>query len=103
MELKLNIQNDSELRKHVKELIAGQVKYVVREEISQILNDVINTKIKDSNLPNIQFLIGDEVIKLVKNELDAKGLSGTSYVKLEARRIVNEYVKEAFSKRDIIS
>ena len=103
MNVNLKIENDAELRQHIKGLISGQVKSIVREDIKDILKEVLGKKIKDTDIPTVDFLVKQEINQMVKKELDAKGWNEPSFIKTEARKFVNEYIKEAFAKQNIIS
>lgn len=103
MKVTLEILNDAELRNHVKELISGQVKSVIREEIKDILKDILSKKIKDTDIPNVDFLVKEEINKMVKNELGSSSWNNPSFVRVEARKMIDQYLKDAFSKSSIIS
>ncbi len=102
MTVSLNIENDAELRQYVKDLISGQVKSVVREEIKAMLKDVLHTKIKDTNIPNVEYLMKLEVAKMIEQELALRGFNA-SFIKLEARRQIEEHVHKAFTSGKILT
>jgi len=102
MVLTLKIENDQELRSHVKDLISGQVKSIIREEIKGILSDTIHKKVKDTEVPNIEFLIKSEIDKMIRQELNVNSW-GTNFIKQEASKVINELVRKAFSKGDVVS
>ena len=45
MKIELSFKDDAELRKHIKDMIKGQVKSLVREEITKIIKDVYKNKL----------------------------------------------------------
>lgn len=102
MTVTLNINNDDELRAHVKELISGQVKSIVREEIKDILREILSKKIQDKDLPAVDFLIKDEVVKAIKKELDAPAYNQPGYIKKIAREEVEKYVQGILAKAPLI-
>jgi len=69
MKVQLNIENDAELRQHIKGTIKGQVLSIVREEFFEIVKDEIEKKIKGTN--NIRFdrLLKEAMIKAIKDIL----------------------------------
>lgn len=58
MQVVLNIENDEELRTHIKEMIKGQVMSIVREEFLEIVRTELNRKVKGMTAGHF-----DEMIK----------------------------------------
>ncbi len=44
----INIENDKELRDHVKQLMTGQIKSITREEITDVIRGIIQEKVLQS-------------------------------------------------------
>lgn len=102
MKVELTIDNDSELRQYVKELISGQVKSIVREEVKDIIQDVLFKKIQNTNIPNIEFITRQEISKRVDSELKSPAYGIPSFIKAEARQIINDYIKKALRENNIL-
>ncbi len=69
MRVTLNIENDAELRAHVKDCIKGQVLSIVREEMLEIVKEELNRKIKGLSDANFQRVFTEAMIKNVKDIL----------------------------------
>lgn len=99
MTVKLNINEDPELRAYIKDAIKGQVVSIAREEILNILKEVLKGKLPTVD-PNT--ILRDEVLRLVKNQLDNGGWNKPSFVQEEARKEVQKLVKEILTKNPIL-
>lgn len=102
MNVTLNIQKDDELRKHVKELISGQVKSVVREEIKSIVTDLLSKKIRDTETPNINHIFSEEIRKQVLKEMPESTYSNDGFIRTEAKKLINKKINEVFSSKQVI-
>lgn len=69
MNVTLNIQEDAELRAHIKDAIRGQVLSIVRDELSQILKDEIVRKVKGTNSYSFDNIIKDSTKSVIKDIL----------------------------------
>jgi len=104
MKIELNINDDKELRAFIKDMVKWVVKSVIREDIQEILKEVTQKKIEDKNITNIDFIIRDEVNKMVRADLWVwtLWLDGMSFIRMEAKKLMSEYIKKAFEKWDAI-
>ena len=96
MNIQLNIENDAELRNYVKDLIHGQVKSIIREEIKDILKDILSKKIKETDIPNVDFLVKEEIKNSITKEIFNPAWNEPNYIKKQARIVIEEYVKKSF-------
>lgn len=99
MIVKLNIEEDAELRAAIKEAIKGQVRSVAREEIIGILKEILVAKVPEAN-PDT--LLREHVVKTVKDQLDDGNWNKPSYVKQVAREEIQKFVKELMNKNSIV-
>jgi len=100
MTVSLNIQNDEELRAYIKDLVKGQVLSIAREEIVNIINDVVLKKIGRTTSPDTIFQ--EEITKMVKAELLSTTWSSPSYIKKVAREVVEQQLKDILIKNPIV-
>jgi len=98
MKVTLNIENDQELRSHVKELISGQIKSIAREEVREMVKELLSKKIQDSNLPNAEYIFRDEIIKTVNNSIGKSGWNQPNFIQTEARKVISEIVSNNLKK-----
>lgn len=56
MKVTLNIENDQELRAHIKDAIKGQVLAIVREEFVKMVKEELERKIKGADSRNFEYL-----------------------------------------------
>lgn len=100
MKVTLNIENDAELRAYVKDLISGQVKSILREEIAEIIKTVVHGKIKNSGVevPNIEHIMKRQIEEAVSKQLNSTGYTDPGFIKSEARKIINSYINNALNK-----
>jgi len=99
MIVKLNIEEDKELRLAIKDAIKGQVRSIAREEIIGILKEILVQKVPDADPDKI---LKEEVMKTVKAQLDNGSWGKASYVQQLAREEVQKIVKEIMSKNPIV-
>ena len=99
MKVVLNIQDDAELRAHIKDAIKGQIRSVAREEIIAILKEILVSKVPEAN-PDT--LLKEHIIKTVKTQLDNGSWNKPSYIQSVAREEVQKIVKEIMSKSPIV-
>lgn len=98
LNLKINIQEDEELRRYIKDCIKGQVLSVARQEIKVVIKEVFEAKIKDSEKAghlNADTIIKEEITKLVKTTLNV-GQYSPSLIQKMTREILEAELKEAF-------
>ena len=69
MKVTLNIENDQELRAHVKDAIKGQVLSIVRDEMLDMVRNELDRKIKGMGEYTINKIIGEAMIVAVEKIL----------------------------------
>jgi len=89
LNLKVNIEQDNELRNYIKDCIKGQVYSIARREIKEIISESLSKKYDE----NLLRLIKDEIQKIIKQELKLR-YSGDNYIKQETRKILDKLIKE---------
>jgi hypothetical protein len=72
MKVTLNVENDAELRAHIKYLIKGQILSIVREDFLEIVKEEIERKIKGTDENLFNHLFGDAMINVISNILRDK-------------------------------
>jgi|APSaa5957512622_1039677.scaffolds.fasta_scaffold148224_1 hypothetical protein len=69
MKLTININDDSELRAHIKDSIKGQVLSVVRGELLEIIKEELNRKMKGTDARRFDRMVQDALKIVVKDIL----------------------------------
>lgn len=74
MKVTLNIENDQELRAHIKDAIKGQVMAIVREELLATIKEELERKVKGISSQNWDYLVKDalkdNVKDIIRNEMN---------------------------------
>lgn len=65
MKVTLNIENDAELRAHIKDAINGQVKRVIREEFYDITKDLLHRKIASVAQDRLGHLVNTALSQII--------------------------------------
>lgn len=99
MKVTLNIENDSELRTHIKECIKGQVLSIVREEFLEIIKNELERKIKGTNDYNWNALL-KSAFKEAINDILYKEHSVGSWNIDFIKPFVESKVSEAIKGKD---
>jgi len=84
MKVTLNIENDEELRLHVKDLIKGQALKIVREELLEIIKAELDRKIKGQDVDYFNSMFKNQMKEAVKEILYKEhniGSWSTAFVK----------------------
>ena len=95
MKVELSIADDRELRQHIRDVIAGEVKGIARGEIKGIIAEVFSEKVlpKEDGIERlIREVIRDEVERVLRER--ATGYMSESWIRSEARLILSEMLKE---------
>lgn len=69
MVIKLDIQNDKELRTYIKDMIKGQVTSIAREEIKEIISEIVDKKFLPKTKEEIEKMIRDYIKYVVNDKL----------------------------------
>lgn len=93
MKLNLNIEEDKELRSYIKDMIKGQVLSVVREDVKEALNTVLNNEISKINTK-----IGDMILNEIKRRVTSVLETNTSWSETYIKKITREYINTELSK-----
>lgn len=99
MKVRLNIEEDSELRAAIKEAIKGQVVSIAREEVVKILADILAQKVPTVDPDKI---LREEIVRSVRNAVDNGGWNKPSFIQEEARKEVQKIIKELLAKNPIV-
>lgn len=100
MKVTLNIENDEELRLHIKDLIRGQVLSITREEIEAVIKEELNRKIKATSADNISYIYRNEVKSAIK-ELAREDMKISQWNDDFVKPVLEEAVKETLKLIDI--
>ncbi len=102
MTIKLQLENDAELRAYIKDLIRGQVTSVVRDEINSVIIEVMEKQIKKTpEITNAEFLIKSEIGKIVREQLRL-GSYSANFIQIEARKVIAEKIQQAFANKSAV-
>lgn len=69
MNVTLNIENDSELRAHIKDAIRGQVLSIVRDEVMKVIQDEITRKIQSMGETNLGRMVRESTDRVIESIL----------------------------------
>ncbi len=99
MKVVLNINEDAELRAHIKEAIKGQVVSIARDEVIKILGDILAQRV-----PNVDpdKVVKEEITRLVRVQLDNGNWNKPSFIQEEARKEIQKIVREVLAKNPIV-
>ncbi len=98
MKISINIQEDAELRAHIKDMIKGQVLSVARQEIRAIIKEVFAASVGDAAKKG-QALVDTEIQLLVRGELASQGYNQPGFIKNTARELIGKEVSNFFKDR----
>ena len=99
MKVELNIENDDELRSHIKDAIKGQVLSIVRDEFLEIVRSEISRKIESTNQKAFDYLFNEAMKKAITDLLRSEhGVSEWYGSFIEP--IVKKHVEDISSKKD---
>lgn len=85
MILKLNVQEDQELRAHVKDLIRGQVKSILQDELKTMILGELKGSIRGVKESKIQKLINDAIVGCVSTLIK----ENSSEIKNEIKNVIS--------------
>ena len=92
MKVNLNIEEDDMFRQHVKSLIEGQVRHVLREQLSGIVaGEIVKLRLLQPNSPALSDLVAAEL------RTQTSRLVTTSRVNTEVQRLVKAEVDNAIT------
>jgi len=88
IQLDLNLKEDAELRKEIREMIEGQVKSITRSEIKNIIKEVATDKL------DVLGIFESVLNKAIKKELKFSNFWNTSeYITEKANEIITEILE----------
>lgn len=70
MRINIDLKSDKQFRKEVREMIAGQVTAIVRDEIKQIIMEVVGEKESKLTPDRLNQLLVSEVARCVNSEVN---------------------------------
>lgn len=92
MKVNLNIEEDDMFRQHVKSLIEGQVRHVLREQLTGIVaGEIAKLRLLQPNSPTLGNLVAAELKKQTSSLVTA------SRVSTEVQRVVKAEVDKAIT------
>ena len=92
MKVNLNIEEDDMFRQHVKSLIEGQVRHVLREQLSGIVaGEIAKLRFLQPNSPTLNDLVAAELKK------QTSGFVTATRVNAEVQRLVKSEVDKAIT------
>ncbi len=90
MRVNLNIEEDDQFRKYVKELIGGQVRAILREQLSGIVaGEIAKVRLLQPDSPTLNEMI----TKQIKSHVDHHMWQASTQIRDELARSVKEAVK----------
>lgn len=98
MTVSLNIENDAELRAYIKDLIKGQMLSIIREEITDMVKEELQKKVRGLDSHNLEVLRRD-AIKIAVREILEKEYGIDSWNADFIRPFVEERLNEAIENR----
>ena len=96
MKIELSFKDDAELRKHIKDMIKGQVKNLLREEIAEIIKDVHKNRLGKEPM---EHAIGKEIEKVIGYY--AKSHTHDWDLRADVRKAIDKKINEYFEKNDV--
>jgi hypothetical protein len=100
MNLKLDIQSDSELRAEVKNVILGQVKSIIKDDISQMVKNEIG-QMQGGLRSRLDVYIESEVKKIIERNVFGNSFgmgTPTSAINTELASQLKQKVQSVFTK-----
>lgn len=99
MQVRLEIKDDAELRKHIRDLIKGEITGIARQEIVNILKEVLDKKAVSQHASEsaIRNLVQDEIRTFTRAQLN-KGHLFNVPVEDIIRASINARLHEVFQK-----
>jgi hypothetical protein len=99
MKVTLNIENDQELRAHVKDAIKGQVLSIVRDEMLDMVRNELDRKIKGMGEYTINKIISEAmtvaIVKILREDHNVSAW-GDSFIS----PVVEKFVTKAIERKD---
>lgn len=93
MKVNLNIAEDELFRNHVKELISGQVRAVLREQLSGIVaGELAKQRLTTPDSPALSEMVTAQVNEAIRQAVDAVRLS--ELVRVEVKRLVQDTIRD---------
>lgn len=99
MKLNLNIEEDKELRAYIKDMIKGQVLSIIRSEVKDCLQTVLETKVTTATT-KIDEIILNEVKYKVNTVLNGNMLWNDNYIRQVTKEYVAKHINEYFNDQN---
>lgn len=95
LKVQLNVQEDAELRAAIKDMVRGSLTSIVRDEISDMVKEIMVPRIDKFDLKSQQF---DKVLRsVVSDKLSQEGFA-TYSIRDAAKSIIDELIKDRIKK-----
>lgn len=76
MKVNLNIEEDDMFRSHVKALIEGQVRHILREQLTGIVaGEIAKLRLLQPGNPTLSEIVGAEVTKQTRHHLSSSNIA----------------------------
>lgn len=98
MKVSLNIDEDQELRAHIKDCVKGQVMAVVREGLGELVKEELSRKLSAASTPAFDLLLRNTVEKVVRDLV--RGVVNPYNVDDFVRPFIVSIVMEIIVKKD---
>jgi len=96
MNVTLNIENDKELRAHIKDCVKGQVLSIVRKDFLAIVKEEMERKLKGTDTALFNRMIKDSLLKAIKDILRTDhgvGQWKEEFIKPFVENVVSDAIK----------
>ncbi len=94
-----NIEQDSELRQHIKDSIKGQIKNIMREEIESIIKTELDRKMKGLPTANFEFMLKESIRQVVKEKISADERNTKEYISDYAEPLICERIEKIIKEK----
>jgi DNA-binding HxlR family transcriptional regulator len=96
MNIKINLQEDEQLRNEIKNIIRGQVKKIIKEELKDLIHQEFLSELKKSLYKKkAETLFDEELHTLIKTQVDRLAVTDEFHnkiIKPIAERIISDHL-----------
>lgn len=95
MKVNLNIEEDEQFRAYVKELIGGQVRAVLREQLHGIVAaEISKLRLLNPNNPQLSEMVAAQIQRTIGMHVSQAGARCREEIQKQAREAVQPYVAD---------
>lgn len=95
MKVNLNIEEDEQFRAYVKELIGGQVRAVLREQLSGIVAaEIAKVRLLEPNSPQLSDMVAGQVRHTIGLHVSQAAARCREEIQKQAREAVQPYIAD---------